>query len=41
MKSIPPMEDLFNMAGMQLPDYLAKHPELTIEKNDGKEGVEA
>lgn len=24
MKSIPPMAELFNMAGMQLPDYLAK-----------------
>jgi len=24
MKSIPPMNDLFNMAGMQLPDYLGK-----------------
>lgn len=24
MKSIPPMEELFNMAGMQLPDYLGK-----------------
>lgn len=24
MKSIPPMEELFNMAGMRLPDYLGK-----------------
>ena len=24
MKSIPPMSELFNMAGMELPDYLAK-----------------
>ena len=27
MKSIPPMEELFNMAGMQLPDYLGKKEE--------------
>ena len=27
MKSIPPMNDLFNMAGMQLPDYLGKEKE--------------
>lgn len=26
MKSIPPMNELFNMAGMQLPEYLAKTP---------------
>ena len=30
MKSIPPMSELFNMAGMELPDYLAK------TKDDGK-----
>jgi hypothetical protein len=24
MKSIPPMQDLFNMAGMSLPSYLGK-----------------
>jgi flotillin len=24
MKSIPPMSELFNMAGMELPEYLAK-----------------
>ena len=27
MKSIPPMNDLFNMAGMQLPEYLGKMKE--------------
>lgn len=27
VKSIPPLDDLFKMAGMQLPDYLAKTPE--------------
>ena len=30
MKSIPPMNDLFNMAGMQLPDYLGKEKEAKI-----------
>ena len=35
MKSIPPMNDLFNMAGMQLPEYLGK------EKSDNtQEGQE-
>jgi flotillin len=32
MKSIPPMNDLFNMAGMQLPDYLGKEKEAKPEK---------
>lgn len=36
MKSIPPMEELFNMAGMQLPEYLGKKegttPEAQAEK---------
>ena len=27
MKSVPPMSDLFNMAGLNLPDYLAKKKE--------------
>lgn len=36
MKSIPPMNDLFNMAGMKLPEYLGK----TIEE-DVVETVEA
>ena len=31
MKSIPPMNDLFNMAGMQLPDYLGKEKETEAE----------
>lgn len=30
MKSIPPMNDLFNMAGMQLPEYLCKEKEAKI-----------
>ncbi len=30
MKSIPPMNDLFNMAGMQLPEYLGKEKEAKI-----------
>ncbi len=32
MKSIPPMNDLFNMAGMQLPDYLGKEKEAKTEE---------
>ncbi len=36
MKSIPPMNDLFNMAGMQLPDYLGKEKEAKA----GEESVE-
>jgi flotillin len=24
MKSVPPMQELFNMAGMELPEYLGK-----------------
>ena len=32
MKSIPPMNDLFNMAGMQLPDYLGKEKEAKEEE---------
>lgn len=27
MKSLPPMQEMFNMAGMQLPDYLGKEKE--------------
>ena len=38
MKSVPPLQDLFNMAGMQLPDYLGneKTPEIEVstEKNN-------
>jgi flotillin len=34
MKSIPPMSELFNMAGMELPDYLAK------TKDSGKANAE-
>lgn len=34
MKSIPPMNDMFNMAGMQLPDYLGK------QKNDGADKID-
>jgi flotillin len=27
MKSVPPMSDLFNMAGLNLPEYLGKKKE--------------
>lgn len=30
MKSIPPMSDLFNLAGLDLPDYLAKKKDDTV-----------
>lgn len=43
MKSVPPLNDLFNMAGLNLPDYLKGKPEEVqkeivkiIEKNDKK-----
>lgn len=36
MGSVPPLEDLFNMAGMQLPEYLAKKKE-NEEKIEEKE----
>jgi len=31
MKSIPPMNELFNMAGMKLPEYLGKEIENKAE----------
>ena len=31
-KSVPPLQEMFNMAGMQLPEYL-KGKEVTPEKN--------
>jgi len=44
MKSVPPMQEMFNMAGMELPDYLGKEKtednlseELAIAGNDGAE----
>jgi len=38
MKSIPPMNDLFNMAGMQLPDYLGKEKEANPEAKPAEPG---
>jgi flotillin len=32
MKSVPPLNDLFNMAGMQLPEYLGENKNVTKEK---------
>ena len=32
LKSIPPMNEMFNMAGMNLPDYLGKNKDENIEK---------
>lgn len=34
MKSIPPMQEMFNMAGMELPDYLGKEKLKTSDKED-------
>jgi len=33
MQSVPPLQDLFNMAGMQLPSYLGKKQQV-VEKNE-------
>lgn len=40
MKSIPPMNDLFNMAGMQLPEYLGKEKEAKAEEKSVEPGKE-
>ena len=32
MQSVPPLEELFSMAGLSLPEYLAKKKEDDIEK---------
>ena len=39
-KSVPPMSDLFNMAGMDLPQYLGKKTESAKELTEGEEIVE-
>ena len=38
MKSVPPMDDLFKMAGMELPSYLkgAQKPDVQEEKEEVK-----
>jgi flotillin len=36
MKSVPPLNDLFNMAGLNLPSYL-KGPEETQENSETKD----
>lgn len=33
MKSVPPLNDLFNMAGMELPDYLKGRADKTVENS--------
>ncbi len=35
-KSIPPLEDLFKMSGLELPEYLAKLKKETSQKSDIK-----
>ena len=38
MQSVPPLHDLFNMAGMQLPTYLGKEQQQQLaEKEEKKE----
>lgn len=37
MKSIPPMADLFNLAGLDLPEYLAKKKEDTVPAVEAEE----
>jgi flotillin len=32
MSAVPPMNDLFNMAGMKLPDYLGKEKQPADER---------
>ena len=32
MKSLPPMNELFDMAGMELPEYLGKDKERELQK---------
>ncbi|MFK8005621.1 MAG: flotillin family protein [Saprospiraceae bacterium] len=39
-KSVPPMSDLFNMAGMDLPQYLGQKTESAKELTEGEEIVE-
>ncbi|MFK7775650.1 MAG: flotillin family protein [Saprospiraceae bacterium] len=39
-KSVPPMSDLFNMAGMDLPQYLGQKTESAKELTEGEEVVE-
>lgn len=33
MKSVPPLNELFDMAGMELPNYLGKEKEIKKEDN--------
>jgi len=37
MQSVPPLNELFNMAGMQLPAYLGKEQQVTENAEKGKE----
>ena len=41
MKSIPPMNEIFNMAGLQLPEYLGKKLDNGEKKEEGKEEPDA
>jgi len=37
MQSVPPLNELFNMAGMQLPSYLGKEQQTVENVENGKE----
>ena len=39
MQSVPPLEDLFKMAGMSLPGYLKGNAE-TQKQDEGKDGLD-
>jgi flotillin len=39
-KSVPPLEEMFNMAGMQLPDYLRKKQEEPKQESPSTETPE-
>ncbi len=41
MKSIPPLNELFDQAGLNLPEYLAKKKETTAEEDSSEKDVEA
>lgn len=40
MKSVPPMNDMFNMAGMDLPNYLGKQKETSVDPMTVSQGNE-
>jgi flotillin len=41
MKSLPPMNELFDMAGMELPEYLGKDKQRELEKQTKADAAES